>query len=379
MMKVVGDHIFCSLGFGTDEVFRAICRGQRGTSVQTDLFAPCQPVCAALIDRDMLHQMAGTRLREADQFTSLEQALLLSVQEAVVQAGIDPARPDVGFVLSSTKGNIELLDHPDHPFGADRIHLWRTAQLVTGYFGNPNRPVTVSNACISGATAQIAARRMLESGRYRTVIVTGGDMLSRFIISGFQSFKALSPNPCKPFDAHREGLNLGEAAGTLVYTANPDTPSGSVSLEAGFSCNDANHISGPSRTGEGSYQCLRQLLRATGTDDVAFVNAHGTATLYNDDMESIALTRTGLEQVPVFSLKYQLGHTLGAAGIIESIVSIHALQQGLVLPSAGCTEPGTRCPLHILHEAQPTRRTRCIKLLSGFGGSNAALLFHLNR
>ena len=377
MITAIGDNIFNSCGFGTRAVYKTVCMGVRGT-VNGSLFPLCEPVCASVISRDTLGRMAAERIRRPERYTPLEQALILSVQDAVQQAGIDPAAPTTGLVLSSTKGNISLLEDPDPAFGPERIHLWSTARMVADYFGNPNTPTIASNACISGASAQIAAFRLLEGGRFRHVIVTGGDLLSRFIVSGFQSFKALSPRPCRPFDGEREGLNLGEAAGTIVYTRT-DTPTArSVSLCTGASCNDANHISGPSRTGEGSFQCLQQLLRRVSSDDIAFINAHGTATRYNDDMESIAIHRAGLSDVPVFSLKHLFGHTLGAAGIIESILSMHTLRDGMVLPSFGCDHCGTAEPLRLESQPTHTQKKHCIKMLSGFGGSNAALLFHLN-
>ena len=377
MITAIGDNIFNSTGFGTRTVYKAVCMGVRGT-VSGSLFPLCEPVCASLISRDTLGKMASESIRQPERYTPLEQALILSVQDAVQQAGIDPAAPDTGMVLSSTKGNISLLEAPDPAFGPERIHLWSTARMVADYFGNPNTPIVVSNACISGASAQIAALRMLEGRRFRHVIVTGGDLLSRFIVSGFQSFKALSPRPCKPFDGAREGLNLGEAAGTIVYARTDEPAVRSVSLCAGVSCNDANHISGPSRTGEGSFQCLQQLLRHVSPDSIAFINAHGTATRYNDDMESIAIHRAGLADAPVFSLKHLFGHTLGAAGIVESIISMHALRDGMVLPSFGCGTCGTAEPLRLEPHPAHTQKRHCIKMLSGFGGSNAALLFFVN-
>lgn len=377
MITAIGDNIFNSTGFGTRNVYRAVCMGVRGTACG-DLFPSCEPVCASVIPRDLLERMAEEGIRQPERFTPLEKALILSVQDAAAQAGIDPADPGTGMVFSTTKGNISLLESPDPAFGPDRIHLWSTARAVAEYFGSRHTPVVVSNACISGASAQIAALRMLEDGRFRHVIVTGGDLLSKFIVSGFQSFKALSPRPCMPFDKDREGLNLGEAVGTIVYTQTTRPAVRSVSLTAGASCNDANHISGPSRTGEGSFQCLQQLERFVSPDDIAFINAHGTATRYNDDMESIAIQRAGLENVPVFSLKHLFGHTLGAAGIIESIISMHALRDGMVLPSFGCVTNGTVQPLRLEPQPAHTEKKHCIKMLSGFGGSNAALLFHLN-
>lgn len=124
-----------------------------------------------------------------------------------------------------------------------------SAEKIARYFGNTNTPVVTSNACVSGVCAQIAAIRLLLGGKYRYAVVIGCDVLSRFIISGFQSFKALSPEPCRPFDKERKGLNLGEAAGTMILENIGGTNVyGNGSLWEFAACsnhNDANHISGP--------------------------------------------------------------------------------------------------------------------------------------
>ena len=175
----------------------------------------------------------------------------------------------------------------------------------------------------------------------------------------------------------RCGLNLGEAAATLILTEcrAEEVDAGDVLLTAGAVRNDANHISGPSRTGEGSYLAMRHILKEVSSGEVAFVNAHGTATPYNDEMESIALTRAGLVDVPVNSLKGYFGHTLGAAGVLESVISIRALREGIVLKTYGFETFGVTHPLRVTSETQTTTRRRCVKMLSGFGGCNAALLF----
>jgi 3-oxoacyl-[acyl-carrier-protein] synthase-1 len=299
------------------------------------------------------------------------------------------------FLLSTTKGNIEQLtmreDKNCSLFIVNySLYLWHSAQLIADFFKNPNTPVVVSNACISGAAAQIAAMRELASGLYDYAVVIGAEMLSKFIISGFQSFKALSPEYCRPFDAERIGLNLGEAAATILYTCHcglgPQSPDSrrelrvkptmtNVALLQGAIRNDANHISGPSRTGEGCFRALRYLLQDVMPDEIAFINAHGTATPYNDNMESIAITRAGLESVPVNSLKGYFGHTLGAAGVLESIISMHALMDETILPTRGFEKKESDCPLNIVRQMTPTKKSHCIKMLSGFGGCNAALLF----
>ena len=212
---------------------------------------------------------------------------------------------------------------------------------------------------------------MLLGGGYDHVVVVGAEVQSRFIVTGFQSLKALSEAPCKPFDAARDGLNLGEAAAAVVLGFGEE----GWELVDGAVRNDANHISGPSRTGEGSYKALRYVLKHTSPEELAFVNVHGTSTLYNDEMEAIAIDRAGLLDVPVNALKGTFGHTMGAAGILESILSMHAVDAGLVLPTRGFSELGVSRPVRVSAVAGRTGKQAFVKLLSGFGGVNGALLF----
>ena len=295
--------------------------------------------------------------------------------QAVRSSGIDASSDRVLFIVSTTKGNVSLLEAKQEGIPENRVLLGVAARTISGFFGNPNAPVVVCNACISGVCAQIEALRALKSGRYDYVVVTGADEQSPFIISGFLSFKAISRDPCRPFDKDRKGLNLGECAATVVLKASASAAAGSWVLECGAIRNDANHISGPSRTGEGSYLALMEVLRGCKKDDLAFVNVHGTATLYNDEMESIALHRAGLSDVPVNALKGVFGHTLGAAGILEAIVSMAAFDKGIVLPSKGFHEMGVSYPVNLSARERPASGKLFIKLLSGFGGVNGAMVF----
>jgi 3-oxoacyl-[acyl-carrier-protein] synthase-1 len=172
-------------------------------------------------------------------------------------------------------------------------------------------------------------------------------------------------------------LNLGEAAATIIYKKlDPAEAPGPIVLLDGSIRNDANHISGPSRTGEGSFRALQAILPSCAPGEVAFINAHGTATSYNDRMEAIAIERAGLGAVPANSLKGYFGHTLGAAGVLESIISTRALLDSTVLATCGFEkgEDGV-CPMLVSGENRQTEKLYCIKMLSGFGGCNAALLF----
>jgi 3-oxoacyl-[acyl-carrier-protein] synthase-1 len=182
----------------------------------------------------------------------------------------------------------------------------------------------------------------------------------------------LSDEPCRPFSANRKGLNLGEASAAVVYAKGDGE--GWRMLGGGVR-NDANHISGPSRTGEGSYLALRSVLKGLNSNDIAFVNAHGTATLYNDEMESIAIDRAGLADIPLFSLKGIYGHTMGAAGVLETILSMQAVEHGVVFGTHGYHGLGVSRQVNISADNRTTDKLSFVKLLSGFGGCNAAMKF----
>jgi 3-oxoacyl-[acyl-carrier-protein] synthase-1 len=375
----VSDNIISSLGFSSYRNYQAVKEGRTGLLVYEQGFGLPEPFVASLLDDDKLDDIFFALPQSKKiKYTKLEKAAILSVHGALLSTGINPSDDDVLFVFSTTKGNIELLEqHHDYEF--ERIYLWRSAQVIAQYFGNKNHPMVVSNACISGLSAQISAVRCLQARRVKYVIVIGAEVLSKFIISGFQSFKALSQQICKPFDKYRTGLNLGEAAATIIYTRteadDDDTlPQDTIIYERGAMSNDANHISGPSRTGEGLFNAITKTIQDTDTGDISFINAHGTATPYNDDMESVAIGRSGLENVPVNSLKAYFGHTLGAAGILETIISCYALEDNTILKSLGCDELGVVSPLCINTGIKTSNKNRCLKLMSGFGGSNAAII-----
>ena len=339
MRKVVciGESILSPLGATPAENFAAVCRGESALQRYEGMFGVREPFVASLMDRGRW-TVPGR--------TFFDSIVIEAAQRAVEAAGIDPASPRTAFVLSTIKGNIEYIDTQD-------VTLACSARRLADAFGNPNPAVVVSNACISGLAALLQGRRMLLSGRFDHVVVVGAEVQSRFIVTGFQSLKALSEAPCKPFDAARDGLNLGEAAAAVVL---------------GFG-------ESPSRTGEGSYKALRYVLKHTSPEELAFVNVHGTSTLYNDEMEAIAIDRAGLLDVPVNALKGTFGHTMGAAGILESILSMHAVDTGLVLPTRGFSELGVSRPVRVSAQTGTTDKRAFVKLLSGFGGVNGALLF----
>ncbi|MBR1539463.1 MAG: beta-ketoacyl synthase [Bacteroidales bacterium] len=364
----ISGNIVSPLGFTAEENFHSVAEGRSGVTRQKDTFGVPEPFCASLFDRSLVASHATAEGLTG--YNLFETVVLLSAKDAIRRSGIDCSSSRVAFILSSIKGNVEELgdDETTVPVAVSAAH-------VAAALGFSEAPLVVSNACISGLSALIHARRMLLSGRCDYVVVTGAEVQSRFIVSGFQSLKALSSDPCRPFDADRCGLNLGEAAATMVLARADACPDGCWELVDGATRNDANHISGPSRTGEGSYKVLRYVLASCDPAELAFVNVHGTSTLYNDEMESIALQRAGLSEVPLNALKGVFGHTMGAAGVLESLISMQAADAGLVLGTRGFSRMGVSCPVNISADKRTTGRKAFIKLLSGFGGCNAAMLF----
>ncbi len=359
MVVKLADNIYSPLGATTWENYQAVMAGQcalKQYSLPDGSF-----YTASLFPEEQRH--------DDERYTFFEQLCIVSASDAIARADIDPKSPRCRFFLSTTKDNVHLLANGD----TERALLGTSAQLICQYFGNPNPAVVVSNACISGLSAQIVAMRSIEAGLCDTAVVIGCDVQSEFIISGFQCLHALSPDQCRPFDRDRCGLNLGEAAATIVYSGKCKAESGKWLAEAGAMCNDANHISGPSRTGEGSYRCLQAL--NIDKDKLAFVSVHGTSTLYNDEMESIALDRAGLADVPIFSLKGIYGHTMGAAGVLETILSMQAVEHGVVFGTRGFENLGVSRQVSVSADGRTTDRQSFVKLLSGFGGCNAAMKF----
>lgn len=306
-------------------------------------------------------------------FEDFETLALRSAQKAIANARLELKGKRTAFILSSTKGNIE-----------ENISLADSAQRIATQLGIDSKPIVVCNACISGLSALILGNRLIDSGLYDAAIVCGCDTPRQFILSGFQSLKALSPEPCRPFDMERMGLNLGEAAATLILSKNP-IQGNSWRMGDGFIRNDAFHISTPSKTADGLYLSLQRTLESFTKEisstckqidmkaHLAFINAHGTATLFNDQMESVAIGRAGLSDLPANAYKSFWGHTMGAAGILETIISMKAIDDDTILGTRGFSELGVSGKMNICAENRPTDKKGFIKMLSGFGGCNATI------
>ena len=359
MVSVLADNIISPLGETSEENYLAVKGGK--SAIRT--YAPMtlgipNGFVASLLSSDF------------------EDLAFRSAQSAIDASGINVSGTRTVFILSSTKGAIEKLGQTDD----DKLYLGNIAQRIATRLGIQLSPIVVCNACISGLAAMILASRLLVSKKYDYAVVCGADCPGRFIISGFQSLNAMSAFSCQPFDIERQGLNLGEAAATVVLGREITTKSVNNGCRRqvwqighGYIKNDAYHISAPSKTAEGLYEALQETMNGIDKRNIAFINAHGTATLFNDQMEAIAIHRAELQDIPVNALKGYIGHTLGAAGIMETILCMKAVDDHTVLGTRGYEEVGVSGRIQLSSKHHSTIKTSFIKQLSGFGGCNATL------
>ncbi|MDO3640841.1 beta-ketoacyl synthase N-terminal-like domain-containing protein [Mucilaginibacter sp. L3T2-6] len=364
---IVADNIYSPLGKTTEENFLQLKNGVSSVKLHNDVNLSETPVYSSLFEDKKQFNLTV--------YTKFEQLLIASISDAIQNSDIDITK-NTALIISSTKGNISLLETGKNgPDLYKRVSMTTSAKLVADYFGFQIPPIVVSNACISGVMAIITGTRLLHTGQYENAVVCGADVISRFVVSGFQSFQALSPSVCRPFEASRDGLNLGEGAATVVLSVNKKFK-GQLKVKGGSISNDANHISGPSRTGEELSYAIKKAIQNAGLipGDIDFISAHGTATPYNDEMEANAVRLAGLQSTPLNSLKGYYGHTLGAAGLIEAVVSMQSLKEGLMIPTPGFNELGVSSEVNVCAELTPIAATNFLKTASGFGGCNGAIV-----
>ena len=367
MIYKLADNIISPFGITTKANIEAVKAGRSALASYKGLWGIPEPFTAAILPKDLNDLIAR------DGYTRFESLVIESACEALAETEFEISSPRVVFILSTTKANVELLGDPTASSAI--LHPGESAKRIAKHLGIETEPIVVCNACVSGLSALILAERLLTQKVYDYAIVTGADVLSRFVISGFQSFKSMDANPCRPYDIERLGMNLGEAAATMILSSDEAAKyKKEWGLVEGTIRNDAHHISTPSNKGEGAYRAMMPLLQQINKDELALVNAHGTATMFMDQMEAVALDRAGLADIPVNSYKGIFGHTLGAAGILETILTMQALEDHTILGTRGFEDLGVSVPIQVSAEAKYTDKRTFLKLISGFGGSNAALL-----
>lgn len=382
-INIVSMDLIASLGLGCETVWSSLLEGNCGlkpipwmqTNDKQDAFYGGE------IPQSVWEELA-TLIPEAGKNRSRD--LAVAVGQSTLKQGrawLDGTDPrEIGLVLSSIKGDMNHFEdfRQDVP-SPWHYDLFGFANDVAKSLGIGGPVLGVSNACASGLVAMSLAARLIQSGEARLVLAMGVENLTRFMIEGFQSIRSLSTGPCRPFDKTRDGMSIGSGAGSVLLASADHRPESALATINGWSCtNDATHITAPAKGGAGLQAAIRQALAMAGLQpsDIGYINAHGTGTVFNDEMEAQAYYKVFGPNVPITaSLKGYLGHTLGAAGVIEAILSVMVLNNKLTPASLGLSELGVGQPMRI-----PTENTAIPDLryvLSskvGFGGINAVMV-----
>jgi 3-oxoacyl-[acyl-carrier-protein] synthase-1 len=250
------------------------------------------------------------------------------------------------------------------------------AEFTRAYFGLEGMAMAISTACSSSAKVFAAAARQIELGMIDAAVVGGVDTLCLTTLYGFASLQLTSPQPCRPYDAARDGISIGEGAGFALLERAAGAAPGSVLLLGAGESSDAYHMSSPHPEGLGAKLAMEAALRSAGLtpDDIGYINLHGTSTPANDAAEGKAVAALFGDRVPCSSTKGATGHTLGAAGAVEAVICALTLTDGLLPGSPGTTAPDPAIPVQYLRHSREARVRRVLTNSFGFGGSNCSLV-----
>lgn len=373
---ITGTGVLCSAGSDRQALWESLTKGTRGIGsvriLDTDLRD--FPVGEVPLTDAQLRQRAGA----AEGLSRTSLMGILAVGEALSQAGLSDLK-GIPLVSGTTVGGMDLTEKtfPDYSVSHD---CGASTDAIAAHFGG-TRATTVSTACSSAANALILGANLIRSGWADIVVAGGSECLTSFHLHGFHSLMILDPQPCRPFDIRRAGLNLGEGAAFLVLESEASVKGRKVrplARLAGFgnAC-DAFHQTASSENGEGAFLAMSKALEMASLlpGDISYVNAHGTGTPNNDASESAALRRVfGNRIPPVSSTKAYTGHTTSASGSIEAVISVLCLQHQALPGQPAPLEPDPACILPLtgpLHG--PVDHVLCNSF--GFGGNDTSLLF----
>jgi 3-oxoacyl-[acyl-carrier-protein] synthase II len=319
-------------------------------------------------------------------FVDANDSLVMQMLRPLLAPLADMLPRNTLVLLATTTGEVDLLER--HCLGAavptEESRLTCLLRRVTGLLGLTDGLV-ISTACASSSSAVAHGAALVASGEREAVLVVACDAVTEFVYAGFSSLMALDPLGARPFDKGRKGLTIGEAAGAmLLMSSDGSARAGRPVLGhvTGWGLSgDANHMTGPSRDGGGLGRAIDQALVKAGMapDGIGSISAHGTGTLYNDSMEMKAFRRVFADTArPVYSLKGSIGHTMGAAGLVELAMAFESLEAGVVPPSANLSDVDPEAEGWVHRTAIPSPGMHAVlSTNSGFGGVNSALIVTL--
>ncbi|WP_299019755.1 beta-ketoacyl-[acyl-carrier-protein] synthase family protein [uncultured Photobacterium sp.] len=319
---------------------------------------------------------------------------LLQIEETVQQAVDKYGRDRVAVIVGTSTSGIAdgekaLSAHIENGEFPEGYHyrvqeVGNIGEFVADYFGIEGPAYTLSTACSSSGRVFLSARRLLKAGIVDAVVVGGSDSLCRLTLNGFNGLDALSDSLCNPFSANRKGINIGEAAAFMLLSLNSDDSAAAddvpaIALLGAGDSSDAHHISAPHPEGKGAEEAMRKALADAGLhpEDIGYVNAHGTATPLNDEMEAKAIYRIFGDQTPVSSTKPLTGHTLGAASAVEAAICWNVLRHQLPLPAQinDGQIADTLAPVKLVEAGTELAKPAILSNSFAFGGNNISLIF----
>ena len=381
---ITGSGIISAVGVGKDETFRSLTARKSGIgklrhlqTVHLDL--PCGEV--NMSDEELKDLLGIPSDRIVPRTTLFG---IIAVKEAMEEAGIKG--PDsVALISGTTVGGMDVTEC--HYLNGDNRSVFRLHDCgsctdgIADFFGGFGLVTTISTACSSAVNSIMLGADLIKSGRSDVVVAGGAECLTRYHLNGFNSLKILDSEPCRPFDATRNGLNLGEGAGFVVLESEEHAlargaePLGVIS-GYGNAC-DAFHQTASSDDGEGAFLAMSKALNMSGLrpSDIDYVNAHGTATPNNDASESRAMIRLFGDKVPpVSSTKAFTGHTTSAAGSIEAVICLLALRNGFIPANLNWKESFEGGVVPEMDGKEGVRLNHVLCNSFGFGGNDSSLL-----
>lgn len=387
---ITGIGVISGIGMNVEENFSSLCNKRAGMGKVT-LFDTQHDVWVSEVkcSDDGLKRRLGLPENKTISRTAL--LGMIAAGEALADAGIRGMEGErIGLISSTSVGGMDRTER-FYPLFRENGHAGRLREVVmhdcgastesiASYLGIEGFVTTISTACSSAANAIILGARLIRQGLLDAVVVGGTDALCKFTLNGFASLMILDKEPCRPFDASRAGLNLGEGAGYLVLQSEKSCLRKPYAILAGYAnANDAYHQTASSPEGEGPYLAMQEALVKSGLqpEEIDYINVHGTGTPNNDASEGKALKRLFGEKMPaISSTKAFTGHTLGAAGGVEAVFSVLAIDRGVIFPNLNFTTPMEG--LSLMPETRWCNGVDVRSVMSnsfGFGGNNSSLIF----
>ena len=383
-VAIVGAGLVSPLGFGLRETLDALRAGRDCVS-GVDSFSVAQTRCqtAGQVSNNRL-LASHLRDRRSARLHRVSHMLIAALDELLTQApGFEPELTVVGTTSGGMSFGENFFRHANARHSAEWVANY-TPQKQMGdaqeRCGIRAPMQVIANACASGANAIGHAFDSIRSGRYSRVLAGGYDGISELVFVGFDSLQAATPDKCRPFDATRNGMVLGEGAALLALEEFESAEARGANITGeivGYGIStDNHHLTQPNPDGSGPRAAMQNALDSAGmaASEVDYINAHGTATHFNDASEGLAISQL-FDNVPVSSTKGMMGHSLGAAGAIETVIAMLALQHGLLPPNINFATPDPELPVNIV--ANISRRADLKVAMSnsfGFGGTNASVI-----